>query len=468
MRHRFVYFALAALTAGLALAQDAPASRGGIPTFRFDLRSRTSDDVLPFDVRFNVRAKVNADVESGKLLVVNNTRSTCGCDKKRLTLPEGDPCRLVWGKASEGPVVQNGNDRELLFNADSLEANSDYCFLFQLSEKPEQTELDDLKRRARPLIEEQLATPKRQLDPPEIEALRLRIGTLLTALAKSKEQTAEIAKGTVFDPEAEEDVKEPFSEALRKVTQANFNAQNSAKSFCDNRKSARDKANEALKDGAPARDLLMAISTSADDKVAALIDVEAERALRNVLDRGFDSVLNDDTCASLHRFTRTTDIDTPLANVVATRQQFEAVVRIADAVLAQPELAKAIGYDTSGKRSTARGARDTLEAVRASIRALESRLQNVATSIRDRQAALADLEDFIDTRAAQTVSILGTSTETFTTRHSRYVSMDVGLASAWDINEAFSYVGLNFYRRPINKEAPCARERRATSRAAHR
>jgi hypothetical protein len=35
--------------------------------------------------------------------------------------------------------------------------------------------------------------------------------------------------------------------------------------------------------------------------------------------------------------------------------------------------------------------------------------------------------------------------------------MDVGVASAWDLDEAFSYIGMNLYTRPINKAAPLRR-----------
>ena len=44
-----------------AIAEDAPApaAKGGIPTYNFDLRTLTSDDVLPFDQEFTLRGQVD-------------------------------------------------------------------------------------------------------------------------------------------------------------------------------------------------------------------------------------------------------------------------------------------------------------------------------------------------------------------------------------------------------------------------
>jgi hypothetical protein len=44
------------------------------------------------------------------------------------------------------------------------------------------------------------------------------------------------------------------------------------------------------------------------------------------------------------------------------------------------------------------------------------------------------------------------------TRTDNYVGVDIGILHAWDISEAAPYIGLNFYLRPVNKDAPLSRE----------
>jgi len=55
-------------------------------------------------------------------------------------------------------------------------------------------------------------------------------------------------------------------------------------------------------------------------------------------------------------------------------------------------------------------------------------------------------------------AVMTSASITADTRADNYVGMDIGILHAGDIGETTPYAGLNFYLRPVNKDAPLSRE----------
>ena len=72
----------------------------------------------------------------------------------------------------------------------------------------------------------------------------------------------------------------------------------------------------------------------------------------------------------------------------------------------------------------------------------------------DRQMALRTMTAGLVRTAREDVTLLTTTSGTFTVRHPWYFGVDAGLAYAPAIGEIFPYAGINMYFRPVNKNAP--------------
>jgi hypothetical protein len=79
--------------------------------------------------------------------------------------------------------------------------------------------------------------------------------------------------------------------------------------------------------------------------------------------------------------------------------------------------------------------------------------QDLQTSLVERSAALDGLADKVRIEAAAVEVVDGSTTGNFATSQSNYISADAGLVFAPELNTGVSYAGVNFYFRPVNKNA---------------
>ena len=79
--------------------------------------------------------------------------------------------------------------------------------------------------------------------------------------------------------------------------------------------------------------------------------------------------------------------------------------------------------------------------------------QDLQTSLVERSAALDSLADKVRIEAAGVQVVDGSTTGNFATSQSNYISADAGLVFAPELETGVSYVGVNFYFRPVNKNA---------------
>ena len=83
--------------------------------------------------------------------------------------------------------------------------------------------------------------------------------------------------------------------------------------------------------------------------------------------------------------------------------------------------------------------------------------QNLQTSLVERAAALDNLADKVRIEAAAVQVVDGSTTGNFATAQNNYISADAGLVFAPELDTGVSYIGMNFYFRPVNKNADLSR-----------
>jgi hypothetical protein len=79
--------------------------------------------------------------------------------------------------------------------------------------------------------------------------------------------------------------------------------------------------------------------------------------------------------------------------------------------------------------------------------------QDLQTALVERSAALDALAERVKVEATAVEVVDGSTTGDFATAQSNYISADAGLVFAPQLSKGVSYVGMNFYFRPVNKDA---------------
>ena len=75
----------------------------------------------------------------------------------------------------------------------------------------------------------------------------------------------------------------------------------------------------------------------------------------------------------------------------------------------------------------------------------------------ERAAALDSLADKVRIEAAAVQVVDGSTTGNFATAQNNYISADAGIVFAPELDTGVSYIGMNFYFRPVNKNADLSR-----------
>lgn len=101
-----------------------------------------------------------------------------------------------------------------------------------------------------------------------------------------------------------------------------------------------------------------------------------------------------------------------------------------------------------------RAIRDGMSSTISALDAADDELEGIEVAIAQREQGMKAFIDFVRVEAESSSTVFATSVAEFSTRHAQYVSMDLGVGFVPAFDEAFTYVGLNLYLRPVNKEAP--------------
>ena len=150
--------------------------------------------------------------------------------------------------------------------------------------------------------------------------------------------------------------------------------------------------------------------------------------------------------------TTDTGVVTPgiLDNLDQGQRDFSAFARVIEQLKANPDLAKLDGLQDEQLEELEEDVRTVREKLFFHI----NELRKLRDRLRQRDEALDDLVDQLALELDSKVRLLGTTTGNYETRASFYISADVGVGYAPDVEEMFTYFGTNIYFRPVNKKAP--------------
>jgi hypothetical protein len=444
---------LACLLAGLLAASGAaaqapnpcapPAGDTGFAEVVVNLNAGTFDRVLPFDVPVRICGTVPAGTSDVAVQYAVSRTANLSVDKDcNLLAPAG----AQWQPAT--PISGRLDGTTFRVTLPPLEADRYYSFCFRRrAQIPE-----DLAARIKPRAREALDRGLAQVTSGDLTAeqsLKLRAELYRRLLEAAGADTA-IVKGTVFDTSPEYDELRGTGK-FRGLVQGVLNPQR-----------RRDRIVEGVsRSGIPPLSeqqlaLQQALKTVRDSPdLARFLDqketeAQTQPGLRELLaGRDLTTAMalarGDDEHLFLAAFGR--EPGAPPPNLEDPAQAETLASNYAASSQALTALAGLV-HKTAGAPPSAPLSRAANLAF-----ALSGMAENLQTALVERSAALDELADRVKIEAAGVEVVDGSTTGNFATSQTNYISADAGLVFAPELKTGVTYVGMNFYWRPVNKDA---------------
>jgi hypothetical protein len=453
-----------------AAAQTTPPVATDFDVVQVDLNGQLFNRVLPFDVPFIFTGPVPQGVASlkvycRKLGVDKHSR------KPSLVAPEalenndgscwnGEP--LKWRNTID-PTAPNPQFRVL---APPLEAENFYQFKFTFEKKVTPEEAEAFAQKVQEIVDPilwgdprtgaSLPLVSEQLTDRELEAIRKQ---LVEALKQATGADV-IPEGNLFsDSTPTATVRNEFNRLLRPVRNAQSQIDSTAETYTD----AVSNLNALLQElrgiaALPAlRDALAARGTAdptAQDRAAAITAALAVADAPVLLQRDRESP------ASLTAFLeKSTAYFADAAAKVARLRALLGKLTAPDGS-PQPFVKPLAGGgqlapgDVSKLAAMAQdqGMAGTLDRTMKGV--AWSVLPNLQSALDRRAQAVAAAAAAYKTQIRDMIVVAGSTTGSFQTQSSNYISADTGVACAPQLSSCSTYAGTNLYFRPVNKAAP--------------
>ncbi len=459
------------LFASSAAAQDPcapPAGDTGFAEVSVNLNAGTFNQVLPFDVPVRVCGTVPAGTTSVAVQYVASKTADLSIDQNcKVLAPPG--ARLQ--PATPIPGRLDGTTVRVILPA--LEAERYYAFCFERRAQVPEGVAAQFKMNARDVLDRGFAqVGTGNLSPEQSRQLR---NELYQKLLEATGADVAIVKGTVFETSAEYDeLRGKFRDQVQKIL-------------------APQRRRDRIVEGDPNQGLpsLSEQQRDFDEALNAVHDSPALAALAAQLEK------NAQTDPTLQAMLAGKNLSAALALIRADDDQLALIAQGREPEEAPPDLTSpdqaatmASRYDDS---SAALGALASLirkvvdapppSSLRAGLSAddvaalrelidprqgpvtragnlaftLSGLAQNLQASLIERAAALDSLADKVRIEAAGVQVVDGSTTGNFATAQNNYISADAGLVFAPELNTGVSYIGMNFYFRPVNKNADLSR-----------
>ncbi len=155
---------------------------------------------------------------------------------------------------------------------------------------------------------------------------------------------------------------------------------------------------------------------------------------------------------ALEKTTTAAGVTTPgvLDNLEQGQRDLAALARVLKRFKENPDLARMDGLQNGRREQLAKD----VQKVREKLFFHLDWLRKLHAKLEQRQEAIDRLVDQLALELESQVVLLGTTVGDYETRASFYISADVGVGFAPDVEEMFTYFGTNIYFRPVNKKAP--------------
>ncbi len=466
----------ALLAAGALLASGAwaqapnpcapPAGDTGFAEVSVNLSAGTFDKVLPFDVPIRLCGTVPAgSTDVSVQYAVSKTADLSVDADCNLLAPKG----AQWLPAVPIPGRLDGTTFRAILPP--LDADRFYTFCFRRHAKVP----DDLAAAFRPRAREVLDRGLAQVTSGDLTAeqsLKLRTDLYHRLLEAAGAHVA-VVRGTVFDTSPDYDelrgagkfhglVQGVLDPQRRRDRIVEGDARTGIPPLSE-QQLALQQALKAVPDSAPLARLISQVETAAQThpgvrEMLAGRDLTAALALAHA----------DDEHLFLTAFGREPGAPPPnledpdqaaaLANSYAASS--EALTALAGMVRKAISAPPVIPLEAPMSADDAKALHDLIDPATGPLPraanlafALSGLAENLQTSLVERSAALDQLADKVKIEASGVEVVEGSTTGNFATSETNYTSADAGLIFAPELKTGVTYVGVNFYWRPVNKDA---------------
>jgi hypothetical protein len=459
-----------ALLAGPAAAQDPcapPAGDTGFAEVGVNLGAGTFNQVLPFDVPVRVCGTVPAGTDNVTVQYVVSKRADLSLDSRcRVLAPAGaqlQPATPIPGR------VDGTTFRAIL---PPLEADRYYAFCFQRRAKIPDDLAARFKTQAFQVLDRGLAEVTSG-DLTVAQSLKLRTDLYNGLTVAANADDLALTQGTVFDLTSGQDAMRGAGTVHDLVLRV-LNPQRRADRIVagDPRQGLQSLSERQI----DFKEALKAVQ--ANPALGHLIaqlqkDAETDTTLQGVLaGRNFKAAVAllqaDDEQLSLVAQGRgpgepAPDLTDP-DQAAAMASQYDASSAalgdlaglIQKVVAAPPTSALRAGLspdDVAALRGLIDPASGALARAGNLAFTLSGLAQDLQTALVERSTALNALAEAVRAEAARIEVADGSTTGNFATTQNNYISADAGLLFAPQLSKGLSYVGMNFYFRPVNKNA---------------
>jgi len=428
----------------------APAADTGFAEVAVNLQAGTIDRVLPFDVPIRFCGGLATGAKRVTLQYVSDRKNPPQVDDD-CRGPGGAP--IAWLPAA--PIDGRINGTTFRTVIPRLESNRFYAFCFRTESEVTPEAAAAFRPLAREALDSGLAPIERgDLTADESEALRRKLLAALLAQMKSDQA---IAPGTLFDSRTpHDDLADRFNGRVRQVLEPQLRRNALLKTYATLQFDLAQALRALQSDPAVGR-LTAALAAPSDPNLAALSN--AFRGVLDTMEMSADAIARaaqglDPTTAEGETLDATFDPAT--AGEIAGR--YDA---LAQALAGFPELVRrAAGPGGVGPEGDAAALAPLVapQGPAARAGALAATLASIATNVQASLAARASALDLLASdvalRAVGAQIVDASSTGGFDTFQNYYVSADAGLVAAPALDAVVSYIGVNLYLRPVNKNAP--------------
>lgn len=429
----------------------APTADTGFAEVVVNLQAGTIDRVLPFDVPIRFCGGLATGAKRVTLQYVSDRKNPPQVDDD-CRGPGGVP--ITWLPAA--PIDGRISGTTFRTVIPRLEAQRYYAFCFRSESEVTPEAAAAFRPIAREALDTALAPISRgDLSAEESEALRKR---LLAALLAQMRSDQAIAPGTLFDSRApHNDLADRFNGRIRQVLEPQLRRNAFLQTYATLQFDLAQALRGLQSDPAVGR-LTAALAAPSDPNLAALSN--AFRGVLDTMEMSSDAIARAaqglDPAASGGE-TLDATLDPATAGAIAGR--YDA---LAQALAGFPELVRRAsgpgGVELSAADAAALQPLIVPQGPAARAGALAATLSSIATNVQASLAARASALDLLASevalRAVGAQIVDASSTGGFETFQNYYVSADAGLVAAPELDAVVSYIGVNLYLRPVNKNAP--------------
>jgi len=464
------------LAAGISLASGAaaqapnpctpPPGDTGFAEVSVNLNAGTFDRILPFDVPVRICGTVPAGSTDISLQYAVSKAANLSVDANcNLLAPAG----VQWLPAV--PISGRLDGTTFRVILPPLDADRYYSFCFRRRAQIPADVAAAFKPKAREVLDQGLA----QVTSGDLSAeqsLKLRTDLYHRLLDAAGADVA-VVKGTVFDTTSGNDelrgtgkfhslIQGVLDPQRRRDRIVEGDSRTGIPSLSE-QQLAFQQALKAVPDSAALARLVTQIETAAQTQ-GGLRQMLAGRDLT----AGLALARADDEHLFLTAFGREPGAPPPnledpdqaaaLANSYAASSQ--ALTALAGLVRKAIDTPPAIALEAPASPDDARALRELIDPAKGALPraanlafALSGLAENLQTALVERSAALDQLADRVKIEASGVEAVDGSTTGNLATSQTNYISADAGLVFAPELKTGVTYVGMNFYWRPVNKDA---------------